>query len=327
VWAQQTITGHGKSSDNRVFFDGPIIYSYGHHFPIARFVTNKRGTCVLFTSKGYSVSTSKHKGHVRGALRSNATVFYVDDIRNDPTADDIKRAQVTLNESVAAFGRTSPYSVDDAVESFEGTALRLNEMAKFFGIRSKVKCPAIPADVIEKVRVRVAKRVERRRLLDATRATQYEAQSAKNKADYLQGMRHDMYKAEWGQGAAFTDAENEQHAAAYALIMADTVKAWREGKPTMWGWNGAPSETMLRIHGDNIETSRGAVFPVTHGKRAFQLIAECRAMVRFWEKNGHSIQLGTFQIDRIDADGTVHAGCHVVPWSEIERTARTLGLI
>jgi len=40
--------------------------------------------------------------------------------------------------------------------------------------------------------------------------------------------------------------------------------------------------------------------------------------------NGHTIHLGHYVIDRIEPDGTVHAGCHVVKWDEIERIAPQL---
>ena len=33
----------------------------------------------------------------------------------------------------------------------------------------------------------------------------------------------------------------------------------------------------------------------------------------------------TLVVDRIEPDGTVHAGCHVVRWEEIERIAPQLG--
>jgi hypothetical protein len=42
--------------------------------------------------------------------------------------------------------------------------------------------------------------------------------------------------------------------------------------------------------------------------------------------NGHSIRLGNYAIDRIEPDGTVHAGCHVVRWEEIERIAPELSV-
>ena len=74
VWAQQT-QDEGRSGN--MFFKGKTIYSYGRHFPIARFVDENT---VLFTSKDYSVSMSKHKSYVRRAIRSGVKVFCVPDI-------------------------------------------------------------------------------------------------------------------------------------------------------------------------------------------------------------------------------------------------------
>lgn len=36
------------------------------------------------------------------------------------------------------------------------------------------------------------------------------------------------------------------------------------------------------------------------------------------------MHLGVYALDRIEVNGTVHAGCHVVPWPEIERIAAEL---
>lgn len=60
---------------------GRTIYSYGHHFPIARFVeAADGGAVVLFTTENYSVSTSKHKTLARRAIPRGVPVFYVPDV-------------------------------------------------------------------------------------------------------------------------------------------------------------------------------------------------------------------------------------------------------
>lgn len=58
------MTGTGSYHDGpSFFFRGDTIYSYGQHFPIARHVTGTRGrAAVLFTTRDYSKTTSKHKG-------------------------------------------------------------------------------------------------------------------------------------------------------------------------------------------------------------------------------------------------------------------------
>ena len=68
-----------------------------------------------------------------------------------------------------------------------------------------------------------------------------------------------------------------------------------------------------------VETSRGARFPLEHAKRGLVLVDAVRASKEPWKRNGHTCHLGHYQIDSIDANGTVHAGCHVVTYKAIER--------
>lgn len=67
VWAQQT---KDQGRNGNLSHTGTTIYSYGRHFPIARFtgIKSPAGEIVLFTSRGYSNSTVKHKAYVMQAL-------------------------------------------------------------------------------------------------------------------------------------------------------------------------------------------------------------------------------------------------------------------
>jgi hypothetical protein len=61
-----------------MFFEGPVIYSYGHHYEIARFIDAPNGEKVCFiNSNGYSNSTGKHTNHVANAIPQNITKFFV----------------------------------------------------------------------------------------------------------------------------------------------------------------------------------------------------------------------------------------------------------
>ena len=77
VWAQQT-QSEGRAGN--IFFEGKSIYSYGHHFEMARFVDEET---VFITTRGYSVSTAKHLSLVRQAVR-HKTVFTVPDFNYHP---------------------------------------------------------------------------------------------------------------------------------------------------------------------------------------------------------------------------------------------------
>lgn len=75
IWASQS-QYEGRAS--RIFFENGVIYSYGRHFPVARFAP-EYGDIVLFTNQGYSSSTGKHKSIIRAAIPGGFNVVYCDD--------------------------------------------------------------------------------------------------------------------------------------------------------------------------------------------------------------------------------------------------------
>ena len=100
------------------------------------------------------------------------------------------------------------------------------------------------------------------------------------------------------------------------------ITEWRTGT-----WNGVlwHVPVMLRIKGDEIETSKGARIPLDHAPHLFKLWRTCIDTGRDYQRNGHTEYAGTFAIDSITADGTLRAGCHVLDAAELERMAQTLG--
>lgn len=60
----------GKGSN--MFYNNDTIYSYGYHFPIAKFVKDANENEVIMVNvRSYSNSTSKHQQHLRSAIPSN----------------------------------------------------------------------------------------------------------------------------------------------------------------------------------------------------------------------------------------------------------------
>jgi hypothetical protein len=100
VWASRT-QDEGKA--NRMFFRGDTIYSYGTHFPIAKFHTTPDGkTVVLFTYDKYSISTSKHISHVHQAINHLERVYcYTPDASATRNLDEEKLAIEILLESIS----------------------------------------------------------------------------------------------------------------------------------------------------------------------------------------------------------------------------------
>lgn len=89
----------------------------------------------------------------------------------------------------------------------------------------------------------------------------------------------------------------------------------------------ASSTVFLRVRGDMVETSYGVAFPVAHAHRAFAVIQHCHTSGHSREIHDRSLLVGNYTINRIDADGTVQAGCHTVTYDEITRCARDLGVL
>jgi hypothetical protein len=75
AWANQ-LQYEGRA--NSMFFYGPVIYSWGQHYEIARYVDAPNGQKVCFiNSNGYSNSTAKHTRHVSNAIPDGIPTFYV----------------------------------------------------------------------------------------------------------------------------------------------------------------------------------------------------------------------------------------------------------
>jgi hypothetical protein len=68
---------------SNVFFKNGVLYSYGTHFVLARYVQTKKGLIVLVNTDSYSVTTSKHKSQVQGAL-SHLNTIYVPGAESSP---------------------------------------------------------------------------------------------------------------------------------------------------------------------------------------------------------------------------------------------------
>lgn len=120
-------------------------------------------------------------------------------------------------------------------------------------------------------------------------------------------------------------ARAERAAEAERKRLASKVRDWRQGRlPAML----RHPDVLLRVKGDVVETSRGATFPVGDAKTAWPVIrrAHDKGKVIGEQPIAPRLTLGSYGVDRIDAEGNVTAGCHYVKWPEIKRLAKQLGL-
>ena len=135
-WANK-IQPQGKACN--MFFEGDIIYSYGYHFPMAKHINDN---LILFTSKGYSVSTSKHLGITRSAIPSEIEVLTVPevDIRNNTLTSHIDNIEYFINEIKTNFGKSERARKYKEMYLRNGLA-NINNMKRYlelFKVKSKL---------------------------------------------------------------------------------------------------------------------------------------------------------------------------------------------
>lgn len=66
--ARRFAQGATKGKGSHMFIEGDTIYSYGHHFPVAR---RHPEAGFLFNTEGYSNTTARHKREVSAAIGYN----------------------------------------------------------------------------------------------------------------------------------------------------------------------------------------------------------------------------------------------------------------
>lgn len=335
AFAHQTST-YGRRADGRMYFEAEpkrisakvqrvsTIYSYGPHFPIASLYDTPQGRICLFTSRGYSSSTSQHKSYVSYAVSHLSPLYVV----NPRQPEDTKaKAKAAIAAALTALKDPKERKLSTHLGAIWHVVNDANALAAALGFKWRLKPPALCSNFAllarataqdEKAQAAAAKREERRQWRYDHRA-EWQRERDLNalkrwRKDPDASLPHNARAmSEW------TQADNDLIEARVGLRIA----AWRASGHNGWA---LPGGTYLRIDGQNIVTSKGANFPLAHGVRAWPFILKVRAGGQPWHTNGHKVPLGHYQIDRIDADGTVVAGCHVVPFAEIERIAKELHL-
>lgn len=362
-WAHQTQT-RARNPQGNLFFEGPTIYSYRTSYPIARIYTRHaklpapEGVLVLVNSERYSVTTAGHISNVKRAavhlpqievpyVEAGSTNRYAAKEEHDrnlqylaaEAARLLKEAQRVIHVNNVQWRR------DRARELLDNA----NAYMKFFGIRRKPI--AFPQSEWTAAGERVDRLANPDPIRDAKRFRERERRQTKMRAA-LQSAFDSYCKQVATYNAAVIEArKNAPDAAAY----------WREhGKwpasvdvhPAAFPWvgwsqkrkfesagfalpelestDGRPREVLLRVNGEQIETSLGARVPLAAAPMVWLLVQ------REKEKGGREfshigaasrIRIGDYPIDRIEANGDLHAGCHHIQYAELERMARQLGLI
>jgi hypothetical protein len=295
LWAHRT-QDEARNRQGNLYFTGDTIYSYGSHFPIARHVTNDAGErAVLLTTATYSVTTASHCSAVRSAIPSSIPVFHVPTVchgrysGSELTADDHMGNLADYAERIEKHVVISARARSSYTKEWNREhAVGLRDEAFAYCAFFGLSAPNIPE--VPEIDSDALIAVRKR---EAKRAAEKGEQTKRERAETL-------------------------------VRQQELINRWRVGQ-----YSGCLYEvpTMLRIEGNEVVTSRGARFPLSHAKRALAFVRKVHESGQAYVRNGHTIHLGPYVVDRIELDGTVKAGCHVVSWEEIERIAPAIDSI
>lgn len=89
---------------------------------------------------------------------------------------------------------------------------------------------------------------------------------------------------------------------------------------------GVERDESGQITGGTLQTSQGADVPLTHALRVFRFLKHCKETGTPWARNGRTIRVGHYQVDKVAPDGSFVAGCHVINWPQVEAVALALGV-
>lgn len=298
IWANQS-QREARNHNNTFWFSGNTIWSY--RTPIASIYELGGGERIALVTTGqYSMTTSsKHMPNVCRAVRRSVNVPFFQEPTN---AKNLEFLVVQYNEAKESLRRKISVS-DDGIRYWLSSVFRSIKLyCESFGL----PMPALDleADVLELIAFHEAREARRQ-------TPEYQAKRERERE------RRENAKAERKRIASLERHERERV----------SREEWIAGGLRWWRGIDEHGGAYLRVRGENIETSQGASVPLDHAVKAFRLILECKRAGRIWKRNGSTIRVGHFQVDKINEDGSIRAGCHYIGWSEIERIATQLELV
>lgn len=287
-----------------------ILYSYRDSYPIAsRFVHKKQVVFLVFSDTPYSVTTSAHINQGKSAVPHGAICFDVPNVADGtytmakPSArfhtSNLASIVSEITEVIEKQAKArSFHTINSAFCRARLLTTQAKQYAKFFN----VKLPKLPA-ILEITEERATKA----RAFDS----QCEARGAAVRA---------ARQARWEEQRRLGALSNEEKLA-----------AWRAGSPVrIYLYDGY---AMLRVKGNNVETSQGVSVPINGlagAGRLLRFLTACKEANYPYQRNGHTEHIGNFTVESfqpttIETPGgpscyewLLIAGCHRILWSEVE---------
>lgn len=284
-WANK-VQAYGESGN--VFFKDDKVYSYGHHFCIARHLPSG---LVAFTTRGYSPTTSRHISQARSAAR-HLTLVYCHN-PDESARTNMNHARNAIRDALNAAEK--PRIRQATRDDHRARALRIAEQANAYlaALPNEESQGVEPIDTSALEAVRTA-------LVAADEAAQKirEEQQAARIAELQESL------SQWRRGEIII--RTGLHNIPPALRL-----GYRER------YMDEPGHQI-------VETSHGAEIPVADALKLWPIIQRVRGGSKDYTPGE---PIGAYRLTQIRADGSIRVGCHDIAYSEIEGIARQLGLL
>lgn len=278
LWANRT-QNHARSRN--VFFYNNSIYSYGYHYELGRFVKHNGVDVILINTSGYSVTTSKHISSVKLATRHHIT-FNVDDGKfNDENSVRIAAENELkfITENLAHhFRQRKFYTWSNKWDnSFDKEQVeKFNKKCRVLELNDLII--NISPEFIQEYNEHIEYRIKR---------TQ-ELKDKKSNPEYIKKQQEKLQKK--------LDRE---------------ITSWKSGGLLTDGLRKIEPQ-LLRIKGDEVQTTRGASVPLIDAMKLFYKL-KSNMFVNTGEK------VGSFKFENINEKGIVKIGCHNIALTEAEK--------
>ena len=133
LWASQA-QDNARNTGN-FFYEKDVIYSYGHHFPIAQ-IYNKDNHIVFLTTRTYSNTTTKHIRAVRYAI-NHKKVFHVPNVELNGGYTFHKENLVAyFNTLEELIGKQKKARVYNYMGNIKTTLIEMQEYVELFSLKS-----------------------------------------------------------------------------------------------------------------------------------------------------------------------------------------------
>lgn len=301
------------------FFRDGRLYSYGAHFCIARILPIAGRRVAVFNPNKYSVSTSKQQGYARSAW--NGEIVWAE--KPDGTASQNRESAQREIVSALAAAEPAPRKRKSVMDGHRAHAA-------FVAQRFNDYLAALPES--ERTREVIARRKDGK---PRTKRTRFGTENVFVREAVLP---FDMSTLgaylEQAKAAELKRQEDARKAERDRLKrMAALVAKWEAGEqiPHFHYRDPDSGSVLLRIVGEEVETSLGARAPLDHVRRVLRFVDKLRATPEGQtasdidvSSHGHAnVVLGHYTLDRISKDG-VHAGCHFFSWQQIDKLRAAL---